>query len=225
MNRIKDCLKALALLSLCVLMLGTAWAIRQIPRILDRQADALRGQLEAETLTAVNVADRRLADALVKLDQRSGEALQIVRMTALNADLQTTGVRADVTGQLATLNATLARTLKPVEETAAQVNTALPDFLDCQVDENGIGNKTCLYYRYADLLHSADVTLQAVADAAPAVSKDVEKMAQSSVSLADSAAQTGQEVTKAAKRFNAPQTKKQAFKSWLLLAARIGGAL
>lgn len=237
----------IALISFSVLCASGVWALRSVnaavvalPNQVDQRIASAQKDLTGQVSKAVVDVNNRIAESLAIMDQRSGQALKIVddRTAEIVGPLVDpkvgviavaggllTQTESDLNERLTDTNKILSDTAKPITESAQQVNAALPDFLDCQYDETGIGNKNCLYVRYGDLSSSLDRTLSAVAKSAPAMADDVKKMADSSVVTSDSVAATSVEVKKAAQNFNKPQTKMQAFRSWMLTAARIFGAI
>jgi hypothetical protein len=204
--------------------------------------------LDATVTSLPKLVDARLAavekDAFYRIDTAEDGVLNEVanarKDLSSQLNYQVTGLREDLTGpvlhtldarlasiqsdanrQLTVTNKTLADTAIPLASAAKQVNAALPDFLDCQLTDYGVGNKNCLYIRYGDLSSSLDRTLSAVAKAAPDMVANADKIATSSAGVAASADATGKEVTKAAQNFNKPQTFWQAFRTWTLTIARI----
>jgi hypothetical protein len=155
--------------------------------------------------------------------------------------LQATGLLSDLRGKvgavdIAALNSAvtaaggtataLTAAAKPLAGSAEQIAAALPDFLDCQQTETGVGNKGCLYYRYSDLSRSADITLQAIAGAAPEVTKSVRTtsaaiadaapaLAGSAAGIAQSADRIGQTVDRTLADLTKPKTLRQRIESWL----------
>ena len=233
----------IALLSLSLLCAAGVWSLRSvdavvvaIPKQVDARVESIQMDVNRQLSLAITDANNRVNGALTVVDQRTGQALKIVddrsaEILAQSNDAVTildkvsTQTESDLNARLEDTNKILADTAKPMGEAAKQVNAALPDFLDCQLTDDGVGNKGCLYARYNDLSSSLDRTLSSVAKAAPIMTADAEKMADASVVTSESVAATSVEVTKAATNFNKPQTKMQAFRSWLLTLARVYGAL
>jgi hypothetical protein len=120
---------------------------------IDRQANALRGELhgEAGLLDAQMSALQKntfgeLAAIRSTADKRTGESLARVD-TALQA---MTGIRAD-----------LQPVLKHAGSIAAQVDDAAPLYLDCEF------NPDCAFNRFQGTSKAVEQTMQAVAKAAP----------------------------------------------------------
>lgn len=220
----RENLTCLALLLLCACLAGTAVAVWRLPQIANRQADATRAALLAETQAFEKDANARLSDALGLLDRRTGEALATVSATANLANqrsaqaLEIVGAaETDANAQLTRLNKTvtaqqmaITAALKPITETAQQVDDAAPLYLDCEF------NPDCAFNRFQGTTKALETTAKVIAAEAP-------KIAAASVKVADSTASTGAEVVIAAKRFNAPQTKWQAFRTWVLVFGRLLG--
>ena len=233
----------IALLSFSLLCADGVWSLRSVdsvvsalPKQVDARVESIQRDVNRQLFLAITDANNRINGALTVVDQRTGQALKIVdNRSAALVDIGGGGIAIvakvadhaenDINARLEDTNKILADTTKPVTEAAQQINAALPDFLDCQLTDDGVGNKGCLYARYNDLSSSLDRTLSSVAKAAPIMTADAEKMADASVVTSESVAATSVEVTKAATNFNKPQTKMQAFRSWLLTLARVYGAL
>lgn len=230
-------LKCLAMSLLCFALAGVVPCIYELPDALNAQAsmtrtlvlaDARKAESDANNaiLAALALIDKRSAEALGEIHQigvdannRTGEALAIVRATA---DLNSKTIAAFGEGsqeQLAAFNATVATVAKPLAETTQQLDDALPLWLDCEY------NPDCAFNRYQGVSKAIEQTAQAVAKAAPAIAIDADAIAASGAGVAASADATGREVTIAAKRFNAPQSKWAQLRSWLLTIARIYGAI
>jgi hypothetical protein len=123
--------------------------------------DRRQAQLEAKLTESVDAAGKNLSN---QVHAELGPLFQ--QGTGLLADTRAK-INAVIIGALnSTVNAAggtaiaLTTARKPLGETASQLNAALPDFLDCQQDNTGIGNKGCLYNRYSDLSRSADITFR-----------------------------------------------------------------
>lgn len=225
----KELLKCLALGALCATIIGGAALVWRLPKIINQQADKTRSALLAETAAAILTADGRLAEALGIINQRSGEALAEVQSATVDADARAGQALDIVRGaaegsneQLSRANETLAAAIKPVAETAQQIDDALPYIIDC---DPSFAGADCLPNRYLEIANETEKTLKAVAAAAPSMATSVDAIATSSAGVADSADETGKQVVIAAKRFNAPQTKMQQLRSWLLTLARVYGAI
>jgi hypothetical protein len=224
MKTFKESLKCLALAFVCALLLGGCVLIWRLPKIVNHQADATRAALLAEAHIAEVDANDRLADALSHFDRQLTAGLAEVHLASVNADKRT-GEALDIVDrfavtantQMSTLNATVADTLKPVGEVAQQVDDAAPLVLDCEF------NPDCAFNRFQGVTKAVEQTALVIAKEAPAMAVSVDKIAASSAGVAASADATGKEVAIAAKRFNAPQTKWQQFRTWLLVAARLTG--
>jgi hypothetical protein len=114
-----------------------------------------------------------------------------------------------------------------------QVNRSLPDFLECAYfDDAGEvvgGNPDCLFSRVQGTSKAVEKMAIAfskiVQEDAPAIAADVKRMADSGDRIGQSAASVGESVAKEAKALTAPQTKLQALRQWLLVAARVYGAI
>lgn len=238
----KEALKCIALASLSLCLLGGFVLIERAPAIIHAEAEATRTMVAAQTAVAIGDANNRLADALTKADsrltgalseihlasvnadRRTGEALNIVRLgmadvgvTLANAETDLNHLARDTNTQMGTLNATAAATLKPVGETAQQLDDAAPLWLDCGF------NPDCAFNRYQGVAKAVEKTAVVIAAAAPSMADSADKIAASSVDTSAAVAATGKEVAIAARRFNSPQTKWQAFRMWLLTVARIAG--
>lgn len=101
-----------------------------------------------------------------------------VDVSGLNTSVKNIGLASTAAGTALTNTATaLATVAKPLSESAQQIDTALPDFFDCQVTDDGVGNKGCLYARLDDLSSEADQTLLAIAQAAPKTATAIAGMA------------------------------------------------
>lgn len=122
-------------------------------------------------------------------------------VVGLNTSIAAIGPAFTQAGAALSTTATdIGQTTSPLNAILAQVNLALPDFLDCQVTEDGVGNKSCLSIRYDDLTSDLDKTINAVTLATPKIVTSVEGMASD-----------GKGITGDAKRyvdaFVAPKTK------------------
>jgi hypothetical protein len=226
---------ALAALSLC--LIGGFVLIERVPAIIHSEAEATRNMLVAQTTLAIDDAKGSITDAIleadfqitaalkevhlasVNADKRTGQALDIVRQTQLGTGTGINRIGQEIHAQMSTLNETVATTLKPVGEAAQQVNEAAPLWLDCEF------NPDCAFNRYQGAAKAFEHTAIVIAAAAPSLVSSADKIAASSVDTSVAVAATGKEVAIAAHRFNAPQTKWQAFRSWLVTAARIAGNL
>ncbi len=233
----------IALLSFSVLCASGVWFVRSanavivgLPVQMDNRVAAIQKDLARQISAAITDANNRINGVLTVVDQRTDQALKIVDSRSADILDQTHGVVAvaqhvsilaesDLNDRLKDTNKVLADTAKPISESAQQFNAALPDFLDCQYDATGVGNKNCLYVRYGDLSSSLDRTLSAVAGESHAMADHMDKMAAASVVTSEAVAATSVEVKKAAQNFNKPQTKIQAFRSWLITLAKVYGAL
>lgn len=233
-------LKCLAMALVCFAVAIGIVGMCELPDALNAQANETRAAVLAEVAATEGHANARLTDALAMLDKRSGQALAEIHAASVNANVRTgqaldivgaaaiqsgntlTLFEANTNGQLTNFNATLAATLRPLTETAQQVDDALPYIIDC---DPSFAGADCFPNRYLEIANETEDTLKAVAAAAPKMATQVELIAASSAGVAASADATGKEVVKAAKRFNAPQTKMQALKSWLLTFARLYGAI
>lgn len=231
----KELLRCIEVACLCALLLAGFVLVLSVPRIVHSEAEATRAMVASQVHIAVVDANGRVADALEKMDaqvttgladvhqasvnadRRTGEALSIVRTAAGQANLTMAGAEldlgrltSDTNSQMGTLNATVAATLKPVAETAQQVDDALPLFADCEF------NPDCAFNRFQGVSKAFETTSIAIAKAAPSVVSSVDKMAASSAGIANSA-------DVAAKGIIAPKTKWQQFLMWLQLGARLAG--
>lgn len=200
--------------------------ITHVPVIVETRLD----KLELDTFARVDIGiqdiDGQITDARTDIKNQIGGLRRdltggVLPSILTTLDSRMASIQKDANGQLTVANKTLADTAKPAASVARQIDKALPDFFDCQVNEDGVGNKNCLYIRYGDLSSSLDRTLSAVAKAAPDMVANADKIAVSSAGVADSANATGKEVAKAAQRFNQPQTFWQSFRTWTLTIARI----
>jgi hypothetical protein len=171
---------------------------------IETDADAQITQLRVQTLQRVDNIER---DA-------NGQ------MTALlsDADSQITGIRGDTAihvndtlarvdtalTQTATIATATAATLKPVQEASVQIDEALPYIINCDPSYAGAD---CLPNKYLEITHSANTAFFAVAQASPAIAKDVH-------GIADDAKQ-------AADKFVAPPTKWEKVKAFAVLIGTI----
>jgi hypothetical protein len=217
---IRESLHCAALTLLCAMLLGTSIFVFRLPGIINHQADATRAELAAQTHIAIVDANERLSAALDLLDRRSGEALAEVHATTRNADRHT-GEALDIlrtaAASIATQMSGLTATLKPIQETAQQLDDAAPLWLDCEF------NPDCAFNRYQGVSKAFEKTAQVIAKEAPAMAASVDRIAASSAGVAMSADETGKEVTIAAKRFNAPLTTLQKVQMWIQTMSRFAG--
>lgn len=207
-------------------------AVQSIPRVVDNRLASIQSDADARLDAIVAVVEAQVSgarrDAFMAAgnvtaitDKRTGDALAVIRDAVNKADTQLTSINSTASS----VQATMATAIGPIQHAAEQVDKVIPDFLDCQESPDGIGNKSCIQVRYNDLSSSADRTMSAIAKSAPAMADHVEKIAASSERTANAVAETGEQVSIAAKRFNQPQSKMQQLKSWMLTIARIYGAL
>lgn len=237
MNRAVTTCACVALLTfsmVCVeatrLLITADLTIKALPKQLDARIGSVQESLTGQISVAVADMNARLDDSIKAIDRRSGEALEIVDRTSAALVDSKTGVtaiaakaEADLNTQLGTVNSTLSGVAAPVKASAEQIDKALPDFLDCYND--GYGNDSCIFNRWVGTAKAVEKMSQTVAAEIPKIAVDAESIAHSTAGVANSANLTGQEVAKAAQNFNKPQTKMQAFRSWLITIARIWGSI
>jgi hypothetical protein len=189
--------------------------------------DRRQAQLEAKLTQSVDAAGKNLSN---QVHAELGPLFQ--QGTGLLADTRAKINAVNIGALNSTVNAAggtaiaLTTAVKPLGETASQLNAALPDFLDCQQDNTGIGNKGCLYNRYSDLSRSADITLPAIANAAPGIARSAqttsEALANAAPSIATSAAgiasstdRIGNTAAKTLADLTKPKTLRQKVGSWV----------
>ena len=201
------------------------------PKLIEDQISQVHADLSLQLSAAIGDVNDRLSDSISMVDRQVSavrkDAVQEISATREviqgpvldKVDARLAAIERDANGSLVTLNGTLAETAKPFRESTQQINLALPDFLDCEFNEN------CVFNRYQGLAKSMERTSQVVAAEAPKMSASVQSIAESSAGVAASADATGKEVAIAAKRFNQPQSKLAALRSWLITIARIYGAI
>lgn len=128
----------------------------------------VRKKVQAVDVDGVNATVASLDAGLRGIDKQ----VKTVDVAGVNKSLQDldTGLlvlnakveAVDVTGlnkqvaKISPLVESLTATIKDVDGGVAQVTAVMPDFLDCQVTEDGVGNKSCLYARYADMTSDVD---------------------------------------------------------------------
>ncbi len=228
-------LKMLALGLVCALLVGLCQIIWKVPGIIDHQANETRKALVLEIGNARADVKAEIGDALKIVDKQvSGVRLDVRQQVAgirgdftgivlQTLDNRVAGIQGDAVGQMASMNRSVSSlvsgvndTLKPIRETAAQVNAAAPDFLDCYSD--GYGNANCLYNRYVG-------TSKAIEQAALAIGKEAPQMAKKADAIAGSAEGIAASVDTWVERLTAPQTLKQQLREWLkvfiLAASRV----
>jgi hypothetical protein len=189
--------------------------------------DRRQAQLEAKLTQSVDLAGKNLSN---QVHAELGPLFQ--QGTGLLADTRAKLNALDIGALNSTINAAggtataLTAAVKPLGESASRLNAALPDFLDCQQDNTGIGNKGCLYNRYSDLSRSADITLQAIANAAPGIARSAqttsEAVAKAAPSIATSAAgiaastdRIGSTAAKTLADLTKPKSLRQKVESWM----------
>ncbi len=223
MTTVREVLKCLVLASLCALLVAGTVALQRLPQIVNRQADETRAAVLAEFHVAIadanqritdlsDVLDRRSAYALrtvnavaLSADQRTGEALDIVRDVAVNANLQATALRDNLNGQLTALNQTAVMALTPFDDLARRYT--IPDR-----EVKGLVDETM------GVLGATKVTMGQAAVTAKAIAAEAPKMTAHVDSVAKSVEREADQLTK-------PQSFWGALRSWLLTLARMYGAL
>jgi len=168
--------------------------------------------------TELNATLMRVDDALALADATETDVNKQVTSISVMADRRLAAIQSDTNKQLTAISGKVDQVLKPAGAAASQINAALPDFLDCQITEDGVGNKGCFYARYNDLSSEMDQTLLAVARAAP-------EMAENAKSISGSADHISADVSSYVHDLTMPQTKMAAIRSWLITIARITGAV
>lgn len=220
MKSLRDALHCLAFSFLCSLLLGGTVFVWRAPRIINQQADNTRSALIAETHIAIADADQRITDALTKIDnqtkgalaevhaisfnvnERAGEALDILRDTETDLNGQVDGLRSD-----------LSADLKPsLDNTAALVKDA-QDSLDDS------------YFDIKASIESATVTTHSIALASEAIAGAAPSVSASAVGIGKSADGIAADAHKATSEFVKPKTFWQQLQSLLLTFARIYGAI
>jgi hypothetical protein len=157
---------------------------------------------------------RRIDSVQVDLIGQVGNAISVANTAELDANARLTeaidqtqklGPLADKLGGLADQ---LSATAKPVGHVADQIDAALPDFLDCAVTEDGIGNPTCLYRRYADVTADFDHMVQVAATATPRIVQSADAMTAAWAGISEA-------LQKWVDRLTAPPTVKDEIKAWI----------
>jgi hypothetical protein len=223
MRTLKESLKCLALFWLCALLVAVTVAVRRVPGEINHQADATRAALQAELHIAVLDANQQLEAAITLLDrrtdsalrevhaanlnadQRTGEALGIVRILATNAEAQATGLRADVNGQLTTLNQTAALAVQPIGQLAERYTIPAREVQGLVAEMMGV-------------LGATKITMGQTAVTAKVIAVEAPKMTAHVDSVASSVEREADQLTK-------PQTFWSSLRTWLLTLARIYGAI
>lgn len=150
------------------------------------QADDLRNALVGQSAAITKTIDARLA------------AIQT------DANNQLSQFNSNTNAQLTQLNATIASTAKPVQESAQQVDDALPLFADCDFNED------CVFNRFQGVSKAMEQMAQAGAKAAPETTASFEAIAQDTHKITTDAA-------KMADKYTAPPTRWQRFQAALEL--------
>ena len=151
--------------------------------------EELRGDVKAELHPVAASAAKTLDQTTALLSTARGQVAKLdidavngkvkqFDVASLNTSIAAIGPAFTTAGAALASTANDVGTItKPLAASLQQVNDVLPDFLDCQEDEQGVGNKSCLSVRYADLTSDLDKTMNAYALAAPTITKSVEGMA------------------------------------------------
>lgn len=189
--------------------------ISDVQSDLDLQVSYMTEQLFREVAAIRTGVFSRVDTAVLKTDKRTGEALGIVRDVAVKADAQVTTLN----GTAKAAQESLTPALKHAESTLAQVDDALPLYLDCEF------NPDCAFNRFQGVSKAVERMAQEGAKAAPRLAANADRIADAAAGVTEEAHKTGAEVTRAAQNFNRPQTKWQQFKGLLLTAARIWGTI
>ena len=170
---------------------------------------------EADTDKQVTGTLQRVDVALLSADRRTGDALEVVRsgVFGITSQVDTANATVDrqltaVIGRIDAQREDLAATLKPLRESAQQVNEALPYILDCDPSHAG---GDCLPNKYLEITHDAENALHAVSNAAPKIAGDVTR-------IADDATREADALTK-------PQSTASLIRTWMLFAARMAALL
>lgn len=143
----------------------------QLAPVTTQMADLLkdvRSKVQAVDINGVNATVASLDQGLRNVNKQ----VEAVDVAGVNKSLQDldAGLLAlsakvdavDVAGlnkqivEISPLVESLTATIKDVDGGVKQVTAVMPDFLDCQVTEDGVGNKSCLYARYADMTSDVD---------------------------------------------------------------------
>jgi ABC-type transporter Mla MlaB component len=128
----------------------------------------VRSKVQAVDINSVNATVASLDQGLRNVNKQV-EAVDVAGVNkslqdldtgllALNAKVEAVDV-AELNKQVAGVSPlveSLTATIKDVDGGVKQVTAVMPDFLDCQVTEDGVGNKSCLYARYADMTSDVD---------------------------------------------------------------------
>lgn len=196
---------------------AAATASRDVPRLIDTRAASI--QSDARQLIEQGLIDIRhdLVEQVALTRSASLREIQDTRTALVHDALPKViagvdRIRVDAAGQLGRTNDTLAAAVKPMQESAQQVDEALPMFLECD------HNADCLFSRFQGTSKAIERTAQVIAAEAPKMSAHVE-------SVAVSADRVAVDITREADALTAPQTKMQQIKSWLIVIARVFGAL
>ncbi len=194
MNRLRALLTCVLLAALVTLVLCTILFVRKttkivagLPALIERQIREQGDETRRAALAAIGETRREL---LGDIDRTRGELLTRVDRLTKRTDAQLAGVQVTVAGNLTRLNdsieeiADAAAGVKPVLTAAAgitaQIDYALPMFLDCTQ------NPDCAYNRYVGVAQSTEKAMLAVAATAPGTLKSVESTVGSVASIARS---------------------------------------
>lgn len=165
-----------------------------VERCLNRQGEetrkvALQAIADTRRETLAEVARMR-RELLARADKLSTRSETLIVAAAKQADSRLGSIQEAAHSQLSRVNDSLAKTAdtvaaaRPVLDHAAgvvaQVDDALPLFLDCD------HNADCIYNRWVGTARSTETAMRAVALSAPATTKSVENTARSVESIAHS---------------------------------------
>lgn len=183
----------------------------RIPSIIASEAEktrtALVGQItdsRSQIIANLNAwemdAGKQISTAIAVADRRSGEALTQTARAEADLNTQLSVANASIASNLSVANENIASVLLPVQQSAAQINAALPDFLDCQTSAEGVGNRNCLYLRYSDIASEVDQTLgqatlasRAIVQAVPDSVKEWREISQHVNAASDQAAKASEQ--------------------------------
>jgi methyl-accepting chemotaxis protein len=183
MNRLKMALCCALLASLVGLVASVILLVRQTTTVIAALPAAVERQIreqgkETRTVALAAIGDTR-RELLAEVARTRGDLLtRVDRLTDVSER-----ALSEVTASVNAVSGT-ATELRPVLENAAkitaQVNDALPMFVDCD------HNPDCVYNRYVGVAQSTERAMRAVAETAPGTLKSVESTASSVASIARS---------------------------------------